>query len=160
MVQRKLAQKLHIVKYCWNWLQYNEDLWRNYGSSSNSRIGKSGWHLQGDHLRVHSSGVNFINVLQAAFTCADPKSTKRLKAWLHFFALVGSVHIKAMHKHMKLTPGRQKNYSRDSRSWRWRHYVWTLRKWNSRIVEHICIILYHTLHYFTHTCKSNITNMT
>jgi len=52
------------------------------------------------------SGVNFINVLQTAFRCPDPKSTKRLTSLLYFFPLLGSACIKAAHKVlMKLTPG-------------------------------------------------------
>jgi len=35
-------------------------------------------------------GVNFINILQAAFTCADPKSTKKYSQAISLFALLGS----------------------------------------------------------------------
>ncbi len=52
------------------------------------------------------SGVNFINVLQAAFTCADPKGTKKTDNLTLFFALSGSVHVKTVHKRwVKFTPG-------------------------------------------------------
>jgi len=38
-----------------------------------------------DYLRIATrAGVNFFNVLQAAFTSADPKSAKRLTTWLYF----------------------------------------------------------------------------
>ncbi len=48
-------------------------------------------------------GVNFINALWAAFTCADPKSAKNTDV---FFALLGSAPAKAARKMlMKLTPG-------------------------------------------------------
>jgi len=51
-------------------------------------------------------GVNVINVLRAAFTLADPKSTKKTVKSSSFFALSGSVSVKAAHKMlMKLTPG-------------------------------------------------------
>jgi len=47
-------------------------------------------------------GVNFINILQAAFTRADPKSAKNTV----FFALLGSAHVKAASEVLvKLTPG-------------------------------------------------------
>jgi hypothetical protein len=41
-----------------------------------------------------TTGVNFINVLRAAFAHADPKSAKRLK----IFALSGSACAKAAHE--------------------------------------------------------------
>ncbi len=51
-------------------------------------------------------GVNFINVLGAAFTRADPKSAKKDTQVVNFFALLGSVPVKAARKTlMKLTPG-------------------------------------------------------
>jgi len=40
-------------------------------------------------------GVNFINVLQAAFTSADPKSAKKTVKLSVFFALSGSARVKA-----------------------------------------------------------------
>jgi len=51
-------------------------------------------------------GVNFINVLKAAFTLADPKSTKKTDGLTVCFALLGSVLIKASRKMLvKSTPG-------------------------------------------------------
>ncbi len=51
-------------------------------------------------------GVNFIIVLQAAFTCTDHESTKVQSSHQFFFALSVSVHTKAAHKtSTKLTPG-------------------------------------------------------
>jgi hypothetical protein len=51
------------------------------------------------------SGVDFINVLQADFMCADPKSAKKTVKLSVFFALLGSVFTKATHRTlMKLTP--------------------------------------------------------
>ncbi len=51
-------------------------------------------------------GVNFINVLQAAFTQADPKRVKKTVNLSVFFTLSGSVRAKAAHRTlMKLTPG-------------------------------------------------------
>ena len=38
-------------------------------------------------------GVNFINILQAAFTPADPKSAKKTVKSSSFFALLGSVSV-------------------------------------------------------------------
>jgi hypothetical protein len=40
------------------------------------------------------TGVNFINILRAAFTLADPKSTKK-DSQAVCFALLGSVSVKA-----------------------------------------------------------------
>jgi len=53
-----------------------------------------------NRIEVITDGVNFTNVLQAAFMHVDPKN-------LHvFFALLGSVPIKALHKMLvKSTPG-------------------------------------------------------
>jgi len=46
------------------------------------------------------TGVDFINILHTAFTCADPKSAKR-HWWLDcIFALLGSWQIKAARKHV------------------------------------------------------------
>ncbi len=51
-------------------------------------------------------GVNFINVLRAAFTRADPESAKKTVKLSVFFALSGSVKsVKAAHRTLvKLTP--------------------------------------------------------
>jgi len=52
-----------------------------------------------------SPGVNFINVLQAAFTHANPKSSKKTAKLSVFFALSGSGGAKLAHRTlMKLTP--------------------------------------------------------
>jgi len=56
-----------------------------------------------------STGVDFINVLHAAFTLEDPKSTKNTVKLSFFFVfvLLGSVHVQAAHKMLvKLTTGR------------------------------------------------------
>ncbi len=54
-----------------------------------------------------SPGVNFINVLQAAFAHADPKSVKETIKLSVFFALLGSASVKATRRTLiKLTPGR------------------------------------------------------
>jgi len=51
------------------------------------------------------SEVNFINVLQAAFTHKDFKSTKKTIKLSTFFALLGSARVKAARiTMMKLTP--------------------------------------------------------
>ncbi len=51
-------------------------------------------------------GINFINILWAAVTRADPKSAKWQSSCQSFFALSGSVHRKAACiMLMKLTPG-------------------------------------------------------
>jgi len=45
-------------------------------------------------------GVNFINILCSAFRSADPKSTKRYWQLDWIFTLLGSLHVKALHKHV------------------------------------------------------------
>jgi len=56
---------------------------------------------------MESSGVNFINILQAAFMHPDPKSVKKIVVQLSvFFTLLGSARVKAARRTlMKLTPG-------------------------------------------------------
>ncbi len=50
-------------------------------------------------------GVNFINVLHAAFTLADPESVKFQLSCQYLFVVLGSVRVKAAQKmFMKLTP--------------------------------------------------------
>ncbi len=52
-------------------------------------------------------GVNFINVLRAAFACADPKSTKNDNLNV-FFMLLGPSCVKAARRMLvKMTPGSQ-----------------------------------------------------
>ena len=46
-----------------------------------------------------TTGVNF-NILQAAFTHADPKSAKKTVNSSSFFALLGSAGVKAARKHV------------------------------------------------------------
>ena len=51
------------------------------------------------------SGVNFTNILRAAFMRKDPKSAKKLLNLTFFFALLGSAHVKDACKMLvKLTP--------------------------------------------------------
>ena len=51
-------------------------------------------------------GVNFTNILHAAFTYADLKSTKNTVKLTVFYALLGSACVKAARKMLvKLTPG-------------------------------------------------------
>ena len=56
--------------------------------------------------KVHlKPGVNFINVLRAAFTLADPESTKKTVKLCSFFPLLGSAGVKAACRTLvKLTP--------------------------------------------------------
>jgi len=52
-----------------------------------------------------ASSVNFINILRAAFACADPKSAKKTDNLTVFFLLSISGRVKAVHGMlMKLTP--------------------------------------------------------
>ncbi len=53
-----------------------------------------------------TAGVNFINVLPAAFRLADPESAKQIDNLTVFFALSGSARVKAARRTlMKLNPG-------------------------------------------------------
>ncbi len=55
-------------------------------------------------LRKRNLKVNFINILRAAYMCADPESAKKTDNLTVFFALLGSVCIKAARKMLeKLT---------------------------------------------------------
>ena len=57
------------------------------------------------HLFFFIPGVNFTNILQAAFTRADPKSAIKLLNLTVFFALLGSASVKAARRTLvKLTP--------------------------------------------------------
>ena len=52
------------------------------------------------------TGFNFNNILQAAFTLANPKSGKKLLNLTVFFMLLGTARVKAAHRMLvKLTPG-------------------------------------------------------
>ena len=62
-------------------------------------------NIQVDNVCIHP-GVNFTNVLQAAFMCADPKSALKLLNLTVFFSLLGSSRVKAACRTLvKLTPG-------------------------------------------------------
>jgi len=66
-----------------------------------------------------TAGLNFINVLPTAFTCADPKTVKKTVKLSIFFTLSGSMSIKAVRKMLvKLTPGlyQEQCFSRDKLS--------------------------------------------
>ena len=55
--------------------------------------------------RDERPGVNFNNVLKAAFTHADPKNAKKTVKLSSFIALLGSVGVKAARRTLvKLTP--------------------------------------------------------
>ena len=47
-----------------------------------------------------TSGVNFTNILFAAYTRVDPNSGIKDSQVKQLFALLGSVCIKAVHKHI------------------------------------------------------------
>ncbi len=59
------------------------------GKISDELVSNPIWPRQTDEL-IPVSGVNFINILQAAFVLADPESAKKtdyLTAFLHFWYL-------------------------------------------------------------------------
>ena len=51
------------------------------------------------HLHIHL-GVNFTDILRAAFTRADPKIAKKDSQLKQLFALLGSAGVKAVLKHV------------------------------------------------------------
>jgi len=67
-------------------------------------------HVKAAHktLMKWTPGVNFINILRAAFIRGDPESVQKIDNFnlTVIFTHLGSAHIKAAHKTlMKLTPG-------------------------------------------------------
>ncbi len=105
-----------------NWYQFNPNftsaffIWECFGQLFSNyslaliiiflqkNIGTIAGH---EMLMKLTAGVNFINVLWAAFTCADPESAKRaVKLSTSFLALLRSARTKAACKMlMKLTTG-------------------------------------------------------
>jgi hypothetical protein len=57
-------------------------------------------------------GVNFTNVLRAAFMHVGPKSTKIQSSYQTFFALLGSGHIKALSKQVDEIDPRKQSYNK------------------------------------------------
>jgi hypothetical protein len=56
------------------------------------------------------AGLNFINVLRTAFTLTDPKSVKKTIKWSSMFTLLGSTIVKAARKTLvKLTPDHKRD---------------------------------------------------
>jgi len=49
------------------------------------------------------SGVNFTNILRKAFPIADPKSAKRLTAWLYFLRFLDLDVIPTFYEHILCT---------------------------------------------------------
>jgi hypothetical protein len=63
-----------------------------------------------DPLGNRSSVVNFINNIQTAFSCSDPKCVKKTDNFTVFFVLLGSTSVKAACRTlMKLNPDVQPN---------------------------------------------------
>jgi hypothetical protein len=50
--------------------------------------------------KTSTLGVNFINVLPAYFTCADPKSIRFQLSRQYHFTLLESAHVKAVQKNV------------------------------------------------------------
>jgi len=68
----------------------------------NSCLLTLGWQA----VEYQLSGVNFINVLRAAFAPVDPESIKDTHDLTVFFTLWVSTSVKAVHRTlMKLSPG-------------------------------------------------------
>ncbi len=64
--------------------------------------------IHGGPEKLATTGVNFINVLWAAFTHTNPKSAKKIVKLSIFFALLGSARSKAVCRTlMKWNPGFQ-----------------------------------------------------
>ena len=76
-------------------------------------------------------GVNFTNILQAAFMHADPKSAIKLLNLTVFFALLGSARIKAAHRTLvKMTPTVNFFFSSPSE----------MKKWNFNFNNPFCLL--------------------
>ncbi len=56
------------------------------------------WTFSEFRLYLQSQGVNFINILGPAFTCADTKSAKNTVNPSVFFTLLGYMRIKVARK--------------------------------------------------------------
>ncbi len=57
-------------------------------------------------MKRTAPGVNFTNVLHAAFTLVDPEIVKKIDNLTVFFTLLRSVSVKAVRRTlMKLSPG-------------------------------------------------------
>jgi len=57
-------------------------------------------------MLIIRTGVNFINILRAAFARADPKIAIKIDNSTVFFALSGSERVKAAHRTLiKMTTG-------------------------------------------------------
>ena len=60
-----------------------------------------------------TSGVNFTNILCAAFMLTDPKSVKKTVNSSSFFALLGSTGVKALSKYVdEIDPWLERNKSK------------------------------------------------
>jgi hypothetical protein len=78
-----------------------------YLSSSIVLDEENKWVIAAKFFFHRFAGVDFINILQAAFARADPKIAKNIDCFNAFFALMGSAHMKALPETlMKLTPDR------------------------------------------------------
>jgi hypothetical protein len=80
------------------YLSFNSDRRTLFVSFPNEKI------VIGKQMKLDTTGVNFTNVLSAAFTHSDPKSAKKTVKLSVFFAHSGSAHVKAARRTlMKLT---------------------------------------------------------
>jgi len=69
-------------------------------------LGSTSVKAVGRMLIKLSPGVDFTNIILAAFTSADPKRAKKAGKSSVSFAPLGSVHVKAAHKMLATsTPG-------------------------------------------------------
>ncbi len=62
----------------------------------------------GNTVKFNTPGVNFINVLRAAFTLVAPQCIRTQSSYQYLFTLLGSTFVKAVRRMlMKLSPGMQ-----------------------------------------------------
>ena len=74
--------------------------------AQHSKYGKYNLYVYLNLLTQRCPGVNFINILRAAFTLTGPNSTKKCVKSSSFFALLGSASVKAARSMLvKLTLG-------------------------------------------------------
>jgi len=102
------------------WCSSGHSFYSHAAGSQNESGGSPGssWRRFGDGRRIpvcrvdplrwflcHLPGVNFTNVLRAAFTLKDPKSRKIQASRQYLIVLLGSSNVEAANKMlMKLTP--------------------------------------------------------
>ena len=98
--------------------------YRKRGCFLSPLASKQNTHLHGDQ---DQAGVNFTTCLHAAFMCADAKSAKKAVNSKQLFTLLGSVGVKAAHKHVDEIDLWSTKYQLQRA--RERSVKWSIRSW-------------------------------